>query len=335
MTPSTSHYLPRIIITSGEPAGIGPDLCIQLSAIDIPAQLLVLGNKDLLAERARALNIDVDIETVDSLESTLNNHSAGKLQVYSIPMATQVTPGKLLKQNAAYVIRQLDLAIEACVSKKFSAMVTGPVHKGILNDAGVVFTGHTEYLAEKTDTALPVMLLQTEGLRVALATTHLPLREVPDRLSTDLLVNIINIIHHDLVNRYGITKPSIIVCGLNPHAGEGGYLGDEEIRIIEPAINQCQKKGIQVTGPLSADTIFSQDNLRHADVFLAMYHDQGLPVIKYRGFGKTVNVTLGLPVIRTSVDHGTALSLAATGKADAGSFIEALKAAIELSKPTS
>ena len=233
------------------------------------------------------------------------------------------------KANAGYVIKQLELATQLCMDKQFSAMVTGPVHKEIINEANIPFTGHTEFLAEKTGAKLPVML-QTPGLRVALATTHLPLKEVSSKITRELLIDIITVLHNDLMIKYAIKEPVIMVCGLNPHAGEGGYLGDEEIKVIGPALQQCRAQGIQVIGPLSADTIFSKENLQKADVFLAMYHDQGLPVIKYKGFGETVNITLGLPIIRTSVDHGTALSLAGLGQADVRSFVCAINAAIDM-----
>jgi len=327
---NVSGTIPRIIVTSGEPAGIGPDLCIELSKRELHAELLVLANKDLLLDRAQQLSVPLRLNTIDRIDQTLQPHKAGELNIYSIPLQQAVKAGMLDSTNASYVIAQLEIATQACVAHQFDAMVTGPVHKGIINQAGLPFTGHTEFLAEKTGAAQPVMMLQTKGLRVALATTHLPLKDVPGHITTDLLTNIIGVIHSDLVNRYSIKEPVIMVCGLNPHAGEGGYLGDEEIRIIEPALKQCSANGIQVIGPLSADTIFSTENLEKADVFLAMYHDQGLPVIKYKGFGETVNVTLGLPIIRTSVDHGTALPLAGTGKADVGSFQHAIDVAIQL-----
>jgi len=326
----TQNAIPRIIITSGEPAGIGPDLCIKLSQAELNAKILILGDAELLLKRAQDLAISLKINTINSIESDLENHRPGEIDVLSVSLESSVETGMLDKKNAGYVIRQLDIAIQACTSGTFDAMVTGPVHKGVINQAGIAFTGHTEYLAEKTKANLPVMMLQTKGLRIALATTHLPLREVPDKLTADLLEKVVNILHHDLVFKYAIKNPVIMVCGLNPHAGEGGYLGDEEIKIIEPVLNKCRTRGIQVIGPLSADTIFSADNLNKADVFLAMYHDQGLPVIKYKGFGETVNVTLGLPIIRTSVDHGTALSLAGSGKADERSFVQAIYAACDL-----
>lgn len=324
------NSLPKIVITSGEPAGIGPDLCLQLSLHNLAAKILVLGNDQLFQQRAKQLSSNVDIKTFSSIDEEIATHQPGQLNLVSLPLAQTVEAGILNPDNSPYVLQQIETAINACQKNLFHAMVTGPVHKGVINQAGVSFTGHTEFLAEKTGSKLPVMMLQTEGLRVALATTHLPLKLVPGALNIELLIDIISILHRDLVNRYGIEKPAILVCGLNPHAGESGYLGDEEIHIIEPAITKCRDQGINAIGPLSADTIFNEQNLKKADVFLAMYHDQGLPVIKFKGFGETVNVTLGLPIIRTSVDHGTALDLAGSGQADATSFIEAIKAACQL-----
>ena len=323
---------PRIIITSGEPAGIGPDLCVKLSQSKLIATIVVLCNAELLKQRAAALQIPVNIINVQSLDEGLGRHEQGSLNVYSIPLSQSVTAGTLCAENAPYVIEQLELATDACVSRSFDAMVTGPVHKGIINQAGINFTGHTEFLAERTNAPLPVMMLQTQGLRVALATTHLPLKEVASALTPPLLEQVITILHHDLVKKYGIPNPCIMICGLNPHAGEGGYLGDEELTVMEPVIKKLQNKGMNLEGPLSADTIFSETNLKRADAFLAMYHDQGLPVIKFKGFGETVNITLGLPIIRTSVDHGTALSLAGTGKAEVKSFLQAIQSASELSQ---
>ena len=328
----SAHHLkvPRIVITSGEPAGIGPDLCVKLSQSSIDASIIVLCNKELLMQRANALNVSINITEVTSLEQTVTTHEPGQLNVLSISLSDDVIPGELNQNNAQYVIQQLELATQACLSKAVDAMVTGPVHKGIINQAGLPFTGHTEFLAEQTKSKLPVMVLQTPGLRVALLTTHVPLKDVPARLTPELLNSVLSVLQQDLVSKYGIDKPLILVCGLNPHAGENGYLGTEEITIMEPVIKSCIDKGMRVEGPLSADTIYSKNNLDRADVFLAMYHDQGLPVIKYKGFGETVNVTLGLPIIRTSVDHGTALSLAGTGKADVNSFLHAIQAAIDL-----
>ena len=327
---SSTKALPKIIIPSGEPAGIGPDLCIKLSQLNLDARIIVLGNEELFRHRAEQVGIGVKLNSVDSFDREVNPHRLGQLTILNIPLAESVQAGTLNAANAGYVLQQLELAIEGCRSSYFHAMVTGPVHKGVINEAGIHFTGHTEFLAEKTHAHLPVMMLQNPKLRVALATTHLPLKYVPKAINEDLIIDVTTILHQDLKNRYGIKAPVIMVCGLNPHAGEGGYLGDEERKIIEPALEKCSDMGINVIGPLSADTIFSETNLKKADVFLAMYHDQGLPVIKYKGFGNTVNVTLGLPIIRTSVDHGTALELAGTGKADVNSFVQAIKVACEL-----
>lgn len=321
---------PRIIITSGEPAGIGPDLCVLLARQNIAARLVVAADPGLLRARARQLNVTLNIETVNTLNSELPVQQVGSLRVYPLPVAQPVVAGQLDPDNAPYVIRMLDLATQACARQQFDAMVTAPVHKGIINDAGIPFTGHTEYLAKLTHTPLPVMMLQTEGLRVALVTTHVPLRDVASCITAQRLRQTITILRHDLMTKYGIATPLIYVCGLNPHAGEGGHLGSEEQEVIAPVLEQLRAEGFHLAGPLAADTIFSPHNLQQADAFLAMYHDQGLPVLKFKGFGAAINVTLGLPIIRTSVDHGTALTLAGTGKADSGSFLLAIESARQL-----
>ena len=323
-------FQPRLIITSGEPAGIGPDLCVQLAQQKLNAKLIVLCDPELLKQRAHLLQLPVNVHILDSLECDIPEHKPGTIHVYPVPLSEPVIAGELNANNSAYVVRMLDIATQACLSGIAHAVVTGPVHKGIINDAGVVFTGHTEYLAELTKSPLPVMMLQTEGLRVALATTHVPLRDVANVITRQRLTSVINILHADLVSKFGITNPVIMVCGLNPHAGEGGHLGDEEQHIISPALEELRNQGMNLVGPLSADTIFSPDNLQQADVFLAMYHDQGLPVLKYKGFGQAINITLGLPIIRTSVDHGTALELAGSGKADSRSFLLAIESARQL-----
>jgi 4-hydroxythreonine-4-phosphate dehydrogenase len=321
-----------LVITSGEPAGIGPDLCVQLAhrTIDINAQLIILASPELLMERARQLNVPLTINIVDTLDGELSAQQPGVLNV--IPVATHdpVIAGQLNPVNARYVLDMLDKATHACLRGECQAMVTAPVHKGVINDAGIAFTGHTEYLAQLSGAPLPVMMLETEGLRVALATTHLPLREVPGAVTTTTLTRVLEILHHDLVTKYGIDEPVIYVCGLNPHAGEGGHLGDEEQTVIEPVLRTLKQRGMKLVGPLPADTIFSPTNLQQADAFLAMYHDQGLPVLKFKGFGRAINVTLGLPFIRTSVDHGTALELAGTGQADDSSFRLAIESAVNL-----
>lgn len=326
----STSYQPRLVITSGEPAGIGPDLCVQLSQHNIEAQLIVLADPKLIEQRARKLNISLEIETINSIDSSCDKQRAGILHVLPVELAKPVKTGKLDQANAHYVLKMLEQATHACMEGICHGMVTGPLHKGIINDAGIIFTGHTEYLANLTNTALPVMMLQTEGLRVALVTTHLPLRDVSDAITPQRLASVIEILNSDLVNKYGIPQPEIFVCGLNPHAGEGGHLGNEEQTVIEPVLAQLREQGMLLNGPLSADTIFSPDNLQKADAFLAMYHDQGLPVLKYKGFGQAINITLGLPIIRTSVDHGTALDLAGTGKADHSSFLLAINSAMEL-----
>ena len=308
--------LPRIAITSGEPAGIGPDLCIQLIQKPLPCHVSLIADPDLLQQRASELGLPLP--------------SQQNLEILPVKLNADVKTGVLDKNNAAYVLKTLDKAIEGCLNKQFHAMVTAPVHKGIINDAGITFTGHTEYLAEKCGQANVVMMLATEGLRVALVTTHLPLSKVSQAITTDKLESVITILHHELTTRMGILDPNIFVCGLNPHAGEDGHLGREEIEIIEPTLNKLRQQGIRLTGPLPADTLFTQQNIKQADAVLAMYHDQGLPVLKHIGFGQAINITLGLPIIRTSVDHGTALSLAGTGKADTRSLILALHTALKM-----
>lgn len=308
---------PRIAITSGEPAGIGPDLCLQLAGHSFEADLVVLADQTLLAQRAEQLGL---------------RHTLSKLTVEHVPLRTPVQTGKLDPANGSYVLDILDRALAGCQSGEFAAMVTAPVHKSVINQAGIPFTGHTEYLAEKTHTPLVVMMLAGDTphgpLRVALVTTHLPLRNVPDTITPELLRKVITILHIDMQRKYGIAQPRILVAGLNPHAGEGGYLGREEIDLIEPVLAELRAQGINLIGPLPADTMFNPPSLSRGDVVLAMYHDQGLATLKYATFGHGINVTLGLPIIRTSVDHGTALDLAGTGKADAGSLVEAIEQAI-------
>lgn len=308
--------LPRIAITSGEPAGIGPDLCVQLVQKSLPCHVSLIIDPDLLQQRACELGLTIP--------------SQKNLEIIPIKLNTHVTTGILDKNNAPYVLKTLDKAVEGCLNKQFHAMVTAPVHKGIINDTGITFSGHTEYLAEKCGQTDVVMMLATKGLRVALATTHLPLSKVSQAITTDKLESVITILHHELKNRMDITNPNIFVCGLNPHAGENGHLGHEEIEIIEPTLEKLRRQGIHLTGPLPADTLFTQQNIKQADAILAMYHDQGLPVLKHIGFGQAINITLGLPIIRTSVDHGTALSLAGTGKADISSLLLALHTALKM-----
>jgi 4-hydroxythreonine-4-phosphate dehydrogenase len=315
---------PRIAVTSGEPAGIGPELCLHLAAYDGPAQPVILGDCGLLAERAQAIGLNVAFREFRP-EITVDR---SRLDVVHVPLAAPSVPGKLNAANGACVLALLDRALAGCRAGEFAAMVTAPVHKGVINDAGVHFTGHTEYLAEKTGTPLVVMMLagSTERgpLRVALATTHLPLKDVPAAITQDMLTRTLRILHADLREKYGLADPRILVAGLNPHAGEGGYLGMEEIEVITPTLEKLRAEGMRLSGPLPADTMFTPPMLARADAVLAMYHDQGLTALKYATFGHGINVTLGLPIIRTSVDHGTALELAGTGRADAGSLFEAL-----------
>jgi 4-hydroxythreonine-4-phosphate dehydrogenase len=319
--------LPTLALTSGEPAGIGPDLCILLSQHKLPAKVVVLGDADLLRARASLLGITVDIHAPE-----VEACGPGSLCVQHIPVAAPSLPGHLNRANSPYVLSLLDAAITGCLDGRFDAMVTAPVHKGIINDAGIAFTGHTEYLAEKTATRKVVMMLVGGGLRVALATTHLPLSAVPGAITRELLQEVIAILHDGLRTRFGIAQPRILVAGLNPHAGESGHLGREEIEIIEPALQLLRAQGMNLVGPLPADTLFSRIRHETCDAVLTMYHDQGLPVLKYASFGEGVNITLGLPLVRTSVDHGTALDLAGTGKAEVGSLLAAIDAATEMAR---
>ncbi len=313
-----------LAITVGEPAGIGPDLCLQLA--DHAQPLVVIADKSLLQQRALQLGINVPLH-----DYTLDAPCAsGKLSVLHVPLVHPVQAGKLDTANSPYVLETLRRALQACVSGEFSGMVTAPVHKGVINDAGIAFTGHTEFLAEQTQTPLVVMMLVGGNLRVALATTHLPLREVADAITAPLLDSVLRIMQRDLQQRFGIAQPRILVAGLNPHAGEGGHLGREEIEVMIPVLDKLRAEGMSVSVPLPADTLFAAHRLHECDAVLAMYHDQGLPVLKHASFGEGVNITLGLPIIRTSVDHGTALELAGTGKANVGSLLEAIKVATEM-----
>lgn len=322
--------VPRIALTPGEPAGIGPDIVLALAQQHWNAELVAICDPQLLRERAKQLQLDISIETVD-LESEPVAHQAGSLKVQPISMAAPCVPGQLDTRNSHYVVATLQAAIDGCLTGDYRAVVTAPVQKSIINDAGVPFSGHTELLAQATKTIRVVMMLATQELRVALATTHLPLKDVPAAITTELLEQTLSILHRSLVHDFGIPAPKIAVLGLNPHAGEGGHLGREEIDTIIPALNTLRERGLQLLGPLPADTAFNPKVLQNCDAVFAMYHDQGLPVLKYAGFGKAVNITLGLPIIRTSVDHGTALDLAGTGSADAGSIEEALTIAIDMS----
>ena len=299
---------PVIALTSGEPAGVGPELCAMLARQPLPARVVVLGDAGLLARRGAS-------------PATAIEH---------VPLAAPSIAGTLDAANAHYVLALLDRAADGCLAGEFDAMVTAPVHKAVINDAGFAFTGHTEYLAARAGAAHVVMMLVGGGLRVALATTHLALADVARAITRAGLIGSLRVIERDLRQRFEIARPRILVAGLNPHSGEGGHLGREEIDVIEPALRAAQAEGIAAEGPIPADTLFVPERLKRADCVLAMYHDQGLPVLKYASFGKGVNVTLGLPFVRTSVDHGTALDLAGSGRADPGSLLEAVQLAIKL-----
>ena len=302
-----------IAVSSGEPAGVGPEICLRLAERTWPAPVVVIGDRDMLHARATALGLD-----------------CSRLVVRHVPLAVPGVPGVLDPRNADYVLRVIDAALDGCRSGEFAAMVTAPVHKGVINDAGSAFTGHTEYLAERTGTPRVVMMLAGAGLRVALATTHLPLRDVPAAITKEELEATLRILHADLLGKFGISRPRILVAGLNPHAGEGGHLGHEEIEVIAPVLDRLRAEGMNLVGPLPADTLFTAGVLSGSDAQLAMYHDQGLTVLKYAAFDEGINVTLGLPIIRTSVDHGTALDLAGSGRASPHSLFAAVEAAIDM-----
>ncbi|MGH8227955.1 MAG: 4-hydroxythreonine-4-phosphate dehydrogenase PdxA [Steroidobacteraceae bacterium] len=326
--------LPRIALTSGEPAGIGPDLCLELARQPLPCRLVCLADSSLLRARARLLGLEtIALRPYDPSQRQAHEpgaHRAGTLEVLDAPLAAASEAGRPDPRNARYVLGLLDRAADGCLAGEFDAMVTAPVQKSTIADAGIAFTGHTEYLAARTGAPRPVMMLASGTLRVALATTHLPLRAVSDAISVDSLTEVLDILHRDLKRWWRLDTPRIGVCGLNPHAGESGHLGDEELRVIRPALERARERGIAAEGPLPADTIFVPRSLERYDAVLAMYHDQGLPVIKHARFDSAVNVTLGLPIVRTSVDHGTALDLAGTGAADASSLLAAVMLAVEL-----
>jgi len=310
-----SANLPVIAVTSGEPAGIGPDICLALAGRNFPARIIVFGDADLLTERSRLLK-----------------QNCTGLEIRHVPLRKSALAGRLDVANARYVLDLLDVALTGCQSGEFAAMVTAPVHKGIINDAGISFTGHTEYLAEKTGTPRVVMMLAGAGLRVALATTHLPLKDVSAAITAEELETTLRILHADLQRKFGFANPRILVAGLNPHAGEGGHMGCEEIEVISPVLEKLRAEGMNLIGPLPADTLFTKNVLAGSHAQLAMYHDQGLAVLKYAAFDEGINVTLGLPIIRTSVDHGTALDLAGTGKASSTSLFAAVEAAIDMAQ---
>ena len=317
-----------LVLTAGEPAGVGPELCLALARAQPSTRLVVVADKTLLAARAARLGLDVPL--ADSVPA--NAAPAGALEVLHVPLAAPAAPGVLDAANAPYVLATLARAAQGCLDGEFAALVTGPVHKGIIADAGIAFTGHTEFLAEFSGTPRVVMLLAGGGLRVALATTHLPLKDVPAAITRQSLEEVVRILHRDLTQRFGIAAPKILVAGINPHAGEGGHLGREEIETIAPVLEKLRAEGMDLVGPLPADTLFTPRRLEGSSAQLAMYHDQGLAVLKYASFGQGVNVTLGLPFVRTSVDHGTALDLAGTGRADAGSLMAAIAMAAHLAR---
>lgn len=301
---------------------------MQLAAAQPGIPFVVVADRGLLQHRAAQLGIAIEVQDFSAGQKLSGQHNT--LPLIHVPLAAECHPGLLDAANSGYVLATLQRAVQGCQSGEFSGMVTAPVHKGIINDAGIPFTGHTEFLAGQTGTRLVVMMLVGGGMRVALATTHLALKDVPSAITASLLENVLRIIRHDLQRRFGIPKPRILVAGLNPHAGEGGYLGREEIEVMSPVLDRLRSEGMDVSAPMPADTLFTPQNLAQCDCVLSMYHDQGLPVLKHASFGHGVNVTLGLPIIRTSVDHGTALDLAGTGKADGGSLLEAIKLAAQM-----
>jgi len=310
-----------IAITPGEPAGIGPDLVLQLASQQDCSHWVVIANPGLMQQRAAQLGLSLDMTDWQAAPAP------GRLRIQPVQLDNPAQPGQLDHRNARYVLNTLDVAIDGCRDGRFAAMVTCPVQKSIINEAGIAFSGHTEYLQQRCGVEKVVMMLATPGLRVTLATTHLPLRDVADAITGQTLEQVLHITHSSLIQQFGIPKPRILVCGLNPHAGESGHLGHEEIDTIIPVLEQLRQQGMDLMGPLPADTLFTPKYLQQADAVLAMYHDQGLPVLKHMGFGNAVNITLGLPIIRTSVDHGTALDLAGTGQADTGSLLTAIHTA--------
>ncbi|HSF20678.1 MAG TPA: 4-hydroxythreonine-4-phosphate dehydrogenase PdxA [Burkholderiales bacterium] len=325
---SSAGNVPLVAVTAGEPAGIGPDLCVSLARRRLPARIVVVADRELLASRARLLGLALKI--VPHAPGARAAPRAGMLAVYNVPLARAAIPGRLDPANSAYVLRTLEVAADGCRDGAFDAMVTGPLQKSVINDAGIAFTGHTEFLAAHTGAEHVVMMLVGGGMRVALATTHLPLSDVARHITAQNLERTLRVLRRDLAERFAIPRPRIRVAGLNPHAGEAGFLGREEADIIGPLLARLRREGFDVEGPLPADTLFNPRRLKGCDCVLAMYHDQGLPVLKYASFGAGVNVTLGLPIIRTSVDHGTALELAGSGRAGGGSLIEAIQLAARL-----
>jgi len=328
---ASTKKIPRLLITPGEPAGVGPELLVKLAARPFPAQLLVIGDPQLLTTAAQRINSPLNLQ-LTTLDAQRRAHVPGTLQLLEFPLAqSQVQPGTPLVENAASLTGAIEMAARSCLNNQADALVTGPLDKAVINRAGIPFTGHTELLAELTNTADVVMLLATSQLKVALVTTHLPLSKVAAAINADRLTSTLNIIHREMHRLYGLTSPRIAVCGLNPHAGDGGHLGDEEQQIIQPVLDQLRKQGMQLIGPLPADSAFTPQALANCDLVLAMYHDQGLPVLKHGSGQNAVNITLGLPILRTSVDHGTAYDLAGSGQANPDSFERAIRTAIELS----
>jgi len=324
-----SPPLPRIALTPGEPAGIGPELCVQCAQQAYPAELVAIADPQLLQARAQLLGLPLQLSPVD-FTAPPQAQCPGTLKIQPQTLARPAQPGRLDSANVDYVLASLRTAAKACQRGDYAALVTGPVNKEVINRAGQPFTGHTEFLAQLTGTPQVVMMLATPGLRVALVTTHLPLRAIFATITPAWLEQTVRITWQGLHRLFGLSDPRLLVCGLNPHAGEGGHMGREEIEIIEPVLEQLRQEGMRITGPLPADTLFIDKYLRSTDAVIAMYHDQGLPVLKHMGFGKAINITLGLPFIRTSVDHGTALELAGSGHADTGSLEAALQTAIEM-----
>jgi len=331
LTSNRPVALPRIAITPGEPAGIGPDIVLLAAQRPRDAELVAVADPALLRQRAAQLGLDIYLETAEPGASP-TPHQPGTLKVLPIALGADCQAGRLDAANSPYVLATLQAAVDGCLAGDFTALVTAPVQKSIINDAGIPFSGHTEFLAAATGTPRVVMMLATAKMRVALATTHLPLASVPAAITRDLLRETVQILAADLQAKFGLARARIAVLGLNPHAGEGGHMGREEIETIIPVLEQLRTKGLDLLGPLPADTAFNPKVLDDCDAVLAMYHDQGLPVLKYAGFGQAINITLGLPIVRTSVDHGTALDLAGSGKADPGSLEHALDAAIMMSK---
>ena len=324
-----SALIPRLMLTPGEPAGIGPDICLQLAQQTSAAELVAVADPDMLRQRAAQLGLTVQL-TPWQPDQPARRNQPSELRYTPVPLAAPTVAGHLNPANGPYVLETLRTAVRHCQSGAADGLVTGPVHKGVINESGTAFTGHTEFLAELTNAKQEVMMLATPGLRVALVTTHLPLADIAAAITSERLEAVIRVLNAELQRRFAIPKPHILVCGLNPHAGEDGHLGKEEQQIIEPLLETLRKDGIDLEGPLPADTLFRPDNLQRADAVLAMYHDQGLPVLKHMGFKRAINITLGLPILRVSVDHGTALDLAGSGRADPSSLRYAIDTAIAM-----